>query len=200
MKRCTGPCGEDKALVEFSVDRQKRDGRASRCKACEKERVLAYGRSHAEENRQRVARWKRENPGRLRAYYDEHRGEILARVGRWRMDNLEHVKARSKVNYRSKQQVKLEASRQYSRDVRARVFAHYGSSCVCCGSTECLTIDHVNGDGREHRLMLPKGVLAVYRWLIKNNFPKGFQTLCRSCNSSKGRGRRCQLKHSREAA
>jgi len=33
------------------------------------------------------------------------------------------------------------------------------------------------------------------RWLVKNGFPEGFQTLCRPCNVSKKRGTRCRLKH-----
>lgn len=36
---------------------------------------------------------------------------------------------------------------------RAIVFAHYGAVCSCpgCAATDDLTIDHINGDGGEHR-------------------------------------------------
>lgn len=42
----------------------------------------------------------------------------------------------------------------------------------------CLSIDHIKGGGNKH-LKLIKGNL--YNWLIKNNFPTGFQTLCMNC-------------------
>ncbi len=35
----------------------------------------------------------------------------------------------------------------------------------------------------------------MYRWLIRNGFPEGFQTLCMPCNSSKRDGDRCRLGH-----
>ena len=42
-------------------------------------------------------------------------------------------------------------------------------------------IDHINGKGTEHRKKIG---FNIYPWLVKNNFPEGFQTLC--CNCSKG--------------
>lgn len=197
-KRCSGPCGRTLPLTEFYVCREKKDGRASWCKSCEKSRVLAYTQEHAEENRQRSARWKENNPGCRRSYYEEHRPEILENVRQWRQDNAEHVKARERRHYRENQRARREAARQYARDLRAQVFAHYGTVCACCGSAEYLTVDHVHGDGREHRAQLPKSPLAILRWLIKNEFPEGFQTLCRSCNASKGRGVCCRIDHSLE--
>lgn len=76
---------------------------------------------------------------------------------------------------------------------RQRVLAHYGTTCACCGSTAQLAIDHVNGDGAEHRQAVPSHHFDA--WLIEQGFPPGFQTLCRRCNSSKGTGPRCVLSH-----
>lgn len=82
---------------------------------------------------------------------------------------------------------------------RNAVFAHYGETCACCGGAESLTIDHVNGDGARHRQELfgdsSNFSHDTYRWLIENDFPEGFQTLCKSCNASKGGGERCRLNH-----
>lgn len=90
-----------------------------------------------------------------------------------------------------------EASREASllkqAENRARVFDHYGHSCACCGSLEKPSIDHVNGDGKKHRLAIATGSVNMYRWLVNNDFPPGFQTLCVPCNSSKGTGLRCRL-------
>jgi len=41
-------------------------------------------------------------------------------------------------------------------------------------------------------------VVILDRWLIKNGFPEGFQTLCRPCNGSKGDGDRCKLNHGQD--
>jgi hypothetical protein len=78
------------------------------------------------------------------------------------------------------------------------VFGHYGRSCACCGTAENLTIDHVLGGGRAHLKGLGLGGGdGFYRWLIGNDFPAGFQTLCGPCNGSKGEGARCRRWHER---
>jgi hypothetical protein len=74
---------------------------------------------------------------------------------------------------------------------------HYSGKhphCTCCGETHniFLTVDHVNGDGAEHRKELGvKGGAEFYRWLIANDFPPGFTILCMNCNFAKGRGFLC---------
>ena len=61
------------------------------------------------------------------------------------------------------------------------VFDHYGNICSCCGESIAtfLTIDHMNGGGTKHRSKINNN---LYTWLVKNNFPTGFQTLCFNCN------------------
>lgn len=89
--------------------------------------------------------------------------------------------------------------RRENAELRAKVFRHYGTTCACCGTTENLSIDHVNGNGGDHREELfgrrYGGGHELYRWLVKNGFPAGFQTLCLPCNQSKSKGERCRLKH-----
>jgi hypothetical protein len=90
------------------------------------------------------------------------------------------------------------ANRRHYLRVKTAVFDHYGTTCACCGSSRSLAIDHVNGDGQEHRTGdygISYSSKAMYAWLIKNGFPEGFQTLCRPCNSSKGKGLRCRIDH-----
>jgi hypothetical protein len=76
---------------------------------------------------------------------------------------------------------------------RARVFEHYGSVCACCGESEpkFLQIDHVNGDGAEHRRKVGKMVAS---WIVRNNFPPDFQILCANCNWAKGVNGQCPHK------
>ncbi len=70
---------------------------------------------------------------------------------------------------------------------RAECFDHYGRECACCGETEplFLTLDHVENNGADHRREIGKDGNALTRWLIANDFPDGFQTLCRNCNWGK---------------
>jgi hypothetical protein len=85
------------------------------------------------------------------------------------------------------------------RMTKAAVLAYYGDgSCACCGSTENLSIDHVAGNGAEHRKELSGRSggcygLWVWQWLIREGFPPGYQVLCIPCNSSKARGDRCRM-------
>lgn len=64
------------------------------------------------------------------------------------------------------------------------VLNHYGRKCYCCGEHDdiFLTIDHIKNDGKKHRIEIGTG---LYRWLIKNNFPEGFQVACYNCNIAK---------------
>ncbi len=59
-----------------------------------------------------------------------------------------------------------------------------GWKCNCCGETEplFLELDHVNGDGGEHRRTVGTNLMV---WIIKNKFPTTIQLLCSNCN--KGR-------------
>lgn len=82
------------------------------------------------------------------------------------------------------------------REARILVFNHYGLFCVCCGTTENLTIDHTNGDGKKHRAETKcRTGWTFYLWLVKHGFPIGFQSMCLSCNSAKGARSRCPIHH-----
>ena len=84
--------------------------------------------------------------------------------------------------YRAKSPEKI---REQTRKLKARVLKAYGQQCKCCSETnfEFLTIDHENGGGYQHR----KKVKNMYSWLIRNDFPSGFRTLCMNCNFALGR-------------
>ncbi len=75
------------------------------------------------------------------------------------------------------------------------VLQHYGMKCACCGEEtyEFLSIDHINGGGHQHKMKIGN---HLYRWLKKNNYPPGFQTLCHNCNAAKGFYGQCP--HERE--
>lgn len=106
--------------------------------------------------------------------YPERAKEL---VREWEKRNPKKVKERGK---KERQKLKLE------------VFEHYGGvppKCGCCGEAhiEFLSIDHIAGGGEKHRRSIKKRAgINFYRWLRKNNFPKGYRVLCHNCNCALG--------------
>ncbi len=75
--------------------------------------------------------------------------------------------------------------------LKLETFSRYGSSCLCCqiDIPLFLTIDHIAGDGAEQRRITGcRTGDKFYRWLRSQNWPEGFQTLCRNCNWAKAHG------------
>jgi hypothetical protein len=75
-----------------------------------------------------------------------------------------------------------------NRKIKEKVFKYYGDKCICCeeNNIEMLTIDHINNNGADHRKKTGcRTGSNFYAWLVKNNYPEGFQTLCFNCNISK---------------
>ena len=90
------------------------------------------------------------------------------------------------------------AVREQVLNLKNQIYDHYGRECTCCGEkrTDFLTLDHILGDGAEHRKEIgstnkKSNTTAVHRWIVKNNFPSDFQVLCFNCNCSKGVGEYC---------
>lgn len=67
--------------------------------------------------------------------------------------------------------------------------------CGKCGKTDInqLTIDHVFNDGAIMRKIYPYQKRHLCRWLKKNDYPVGFQVLCRKCNQEKRRALKLYL-------
>lgn len=88
-----------------------------------------------------------------------------------------------------KPQVQRAYKRQWISEQKEKVFLHYSGGkigCVSCNYSDqrALSIDHINGDGAEHRREIKHE--NIYRWIVKNNFPSGFQVLCMNCQFIKG--------------
>ncbi len=88
--------------------------------------------------------------------------------------------------------------RENKRLLKDKIIRYYSNGemrCVCptcevpggAKNFDSLTIDHINGGGRKHDAELrangDKG--GLYRWLLRNNFPIGFQVYCWVCNNKK---------------
>lgn len=69
-------------------------------------------------------------------------------------------------------------------ELKIKVLTHYGHgkcTCIICGFDDirALSIDHIQGGGNEHRRKLTYS--NIYKWLVENDYPEGFQTLCMNC-------------------
>ncbi len=88
----------------------------------------------------------------------------------------------------------IEKVRKYGREcahrrnvaLRNELLNHYSNGtckCALCGEKRvaCLSIDHINGGGNQHRKSIRAEGTVFYWWLKKNNFPKGFRIICMNC-------------------
>lgn len=190
MKTCS-KCGQIKPLDEFYKDRSTHDGYWRTCKEC------ARGYQRQRRADPEVAERGREVN---RQYHKAKREQITRRKREYFQTNPDGAAGRRDTDRRRWQadpQSERAEARRYRAGIRRRVLAHYGEQCACCGRKDRLTIDHVNGDGGQHRAELwgrtNPSSYQMYAWLIKNDFPPGFQTLCQPCNGSKRNGARCRL-------
>lgn len=72
----------------------------------------------------------------------------------------------------------------YRRD-RLEALQAYGDAaprCACCdeGTLLFLSLDHIDGGGRQQRQETGGG--GFYTWLRRHGYPAGFQVLCHNCN------------------
>lgn len=150
-----------------------------------REKCREKERKHYHENIDEM-REKGKKKGKLQ--YSRHKNIVLVRNKKWNDEHKEQMKAYYSKYYQDHKDVILQQGKAYRDRVRQKVFDYFGNKCACCGETEpkFLTIDHINGGGNVQRKKLGKSGFVMYKWLIKNNFPDGFQLLCYNCNCAKG--------------
>lgn len=146
-----------------------------------------------------MSRWLTENPKKEVLYLREW-GKTEAGLA-YRKRNAEYAK-----EWRKKNKDRFHANQKRAYDkMRLDCLTHYAKGepkCSCCGETEILFlhIDHIEGNGAEHRRKLEKelgyypGGNNLPYWLKKNNYPDGFQILCANCNLGKRIAKDCPHK------
>ena len=125
-------------------------------------------KEHYDKNKDEINRKRRE-----RAKTPEIKTRLRAADKRWRDAHRVELRKRNRVY-----------KKRYDEGMKKKVFEHYGIKCADCGieDMDVLSIDHINGGGREHRKKIGR---KINIWLCRNNFPEGFQTLCFNCNWKK---------------
>lgn len=89
---------------------------------------------------------------------------------------------------KAKRQLTLGYARK--RKLRNKILSYYSRGTMRCEickewRPEFLSIDHINGDGNEHRKSV--STANLWAWIVKNNFPENmFRVLCNNCNTSSG--------------
>jgi len=109
-----------------------------------------------------------------RIYYQVHRLELL---------NKHKISARE--YYQLHKRKVLDYMLRQNNILKIKILTHYGNgelSCIKCGFNDirALSIDHINGGGQKHTGIVGWGI-NLYKWLKRNNYPKGYQTLCMNC-------------------
>ncbi len=171
MRTCR-TCKQNKSISEFGKHPEGKKGRLTICKSCNN-----------------ITRRKRQSLPKVKAHIRKIQQERRAYL---RQQKLCYQCAKNPIiknkTLCSKCSLKLKTRMAHQRyKLRETVFLHYGGAkCMICGETRklCLTIDHINNDGAEHRKIsgVGGGGYNTYCWLKRNNYPRGFQVLCRNCN------------------
>ena len=148
------------------------------CKNCKAKYDSNYRKEHQEERRSYDRQYYREHFKEQREkrrdyfkeYYRKHKEQRTHYALGWKRKNARRLAI---------------TRRKWKQEQRLKVIQHYSPNLVCqeCGNSDIrtLTIDHVNNDGSKDRKTKGCGV-HLARWLIRNNYPKGFQILCMNCN------------------
>lgn len=166
MKICGG-CKENKTDDSF-YPRWRKAGLRPHCKACDAKRKHGYRITKLPQIIASQTRWRNNNRERHNEYHRNYKARLQGQR------KLKMIEDKAKNN----------------RQFRYEAVQHYGGYCACCGESqfEFLCIDHVNGNGAEHRKSIK---VSIYRWLERNNYPEGFQILCYNCNMAKSNGKEC---------
>jgi hypothetical protein len=131
-----------------------------------------------------------------RTSYQKHREKKCKYQRDWRLKDPDL----------SKQRVRI-SGKKHANKIRTIVLSHYSNNmlrCACCGLEGLchLTLDHIFGGGDKHRTQFTgsqgRRSFKLYKSLIKNKFPSGYQVLCFACNLSKGKNHHCQIDHSKD--
>jgi hypothetical protein len=115
--------------------------------------------------------------------YLRYRETHIRAARRWQENHKDKVKRDSKNWAIIHKERRAELSRDWHLKMKLKVFPHYcleDIKCARCGETDirCLTLDHIDGSGAKHRKKIGGN---IYSWLVKNNYPSGYQVFCMNC-------------------
>lgn len=176
-------CGEMKPLTDYAKDSSAPTGVRAQCRACQNARnATPAGAASRKKWYESHYQTSDTRARRIATYYEDKAAGRCVGC---------HTRPATATSLYCDECVIVPrtSSAQWKQRNRQQVYEAYGGAfCACCGESEprFLTLDHIANDGAEHRKAVrASGPAHMYTWLIKNNFPPGFQVLCWNCNLGK---------------
>ena len=134
--------------------------------------------------------WSKKNREHVNAYNRlwrrEHKEQALKREQTYREKNREKLN-----EYSRKWNKQTHYLTMYHQKLKEKVILHYSPDHKCQWKEGCewtdsrvLSVDHINNNGAKHLREIKLNTKGrgsgsrFYLWLIRNNFPNGFQILC----------------------
>ena len=135
-----------------------------------------------------ISKRRREDP--------DYREKLIEQKRNWDERNIEHNRQYRKKRYDKiyplNRDTILKSMHEKMVNNRYEVLYWYSDGamqCKHCGVNyfEFLAIDHIDNNGCTHRTSgeLKKYSNDISKYLLKNNFPDGYQVLCHNCNQIK---------------
>lgn len=161
-----------------------------------KEKIRKYMRNYEKA-------WREAHREELREYMREYWKRNREKLNKQHQERREKDKEGYRAKERARYQKRKEELRERRKELRLKVISYYSqgkNECACCGERhiEFLSINHIEGNGRNHRLKITGGRYRAgsnfYRWLIRNNYPEGYNVLCMNCNFALGKYGYCPHK------
>ena len=127
-------------------------------------------------------KYRNKTENKIRKKELSQRPERKAQQRQWYLEY--NTEERRENTSKKRQMTRLKILKKYSKNLSNSNIP----CCRCCEETmmEFLAVDHI--DGRKNLPEKEKNLRSVglLNFLIKNNFPEGYQILCHNCNMAKG--------------
>jgi hypothetical protein len=154
-----------------------------------------WDEEHKEQMREYFKRYRDEHKEHRCNYNKQYRAEHIEQEKQYskqyRDNHREQIKQRMK-RYCQKPEVKKqrnESVRKYQIKIKKIIVNHYTKGkmkCELCpeDTWEIFELHHPELNGKKDRENVNGATgTKFYRWVIKNNFPKGYMILCPNCHA-----------------
>lgn len=185
-KRTCSFCKQEKLLSDFSKMGGKRNHLYdSMCRKCRVQyKKQRFEKMTDEQKRQKM---DADNSRRKTESYRQREREQNKGLYQRITEEQKQLRRENVKRYSQTERAK-ERRRIVRRNLRLEFIQVYGGKCECCGetTTEFLTIEHVNGGGRQQRKTM--NTERLLRKLKKDGWGKKpeYALLCFNCNQAKG--------------
>ena len=158
-----------------------RSGYFAEYRAAHRDEIVEYQRKYYATHRDEISECQRK-------YYSENKEQFKKYRETFQERNPAYQKEYNKTHH-EKNKVQCQNNQRKLRFAALSAYSSEGTpTCACCGEyyLEFLAIDHINGDGAEHRKEIGTGSGRLYYWLRDHDYPEGFRVLCHNCNQALG--------------